>query len=414
MLIAPVHDGVRDVDLLYESFRGWQRDSVQNQVLPLIGVCGTRGKSTIIRLVEAMLVQAHLRTATWTDLGVEIQGRKQSGELAGWSRAVARLSEGSIDVALQELDWSTVNAAGLPHGTYPCVALSGLREHLENPERSPSLQRAIRSAQRCIEAVHHNGFIVVNVDDHYALDAVADADAVVLAASQSYQTPAMQQHLQDGGAGMWVRNGYIWMGDARSSTRVVRLADVPITMAGEASFNVTNVLMAIGIARGIGLDTPLIVRALEEFRAAWDLLPASMNVYRLNDSIAVIDQLGPGWVIKSVLRAINPGAERRQVTVVGNLDWIDPEDAYETGRQLGRYHGALVMHGDQTPERLAAFKRGLAANPYPPLYIWLPTERRAINRAFKTLKRKDVLLILTTHDSSAAHRAVRRHIASKQ
>jgi cyanophycin synthetase len=412
MLVSdPVLVAARDVSLVHSSFRSWQRDSVLNELLPVIGIGGTRGKSTVLRLVEAMLNTMHLRRATWTDLGVQIQGRRQRGEISGWRHALTRLGEGSIDVALQELDWATVNAAGLPHASYPVIALCGLRDHTESPDKSPELQFAIRAAQKCVGAVHHNGFIVINGDDYYAVNAAADCDATTIMVSKSFQSPMLQQHLSEGGIGVWVRSGRVWMGDRQHATRVGCLADFPITMQGAASFNVTNVLIAIAIGRGVGLDIPSIVQSLQGFRAAWDLLPASMNVYDTDDYRAVIDQLGPGWVIKSVLRAINPSAEQRQVTVVGDLGWIAAEDVYELGRQLGRYHGAIVMHGDQEKERMEDFRRGLAANEYPPLFIWLPTERRAINRAFKTLKTGDVLLILTTHDSSAAHRAVRRHIA---
>src|SRR5690606_24101076 len=132
MLVAdPVLVAARDVSLVHNSFRSWQRDSVLNGSLPMIGIAGTRGKSTVLRLVEEMLVTMHLRRATWTDLGVQIQGRRQRGEIAGWRHALTRLSEGSIDVALQELDWATVNAAGLPAGTYPVLVLTGLRDLAE-------------------------------------------------------------------------------------------------------------------------------------------------------------------------------------------------------------------------------------------------------------------------------------------
>lgn len=412
MLVAdPVLVAARDVSLVHNSFRSWQRDSVLNGSLPMIGIAGTRGKSTVLRLVEEMLVTMHLRRATWTDLGVQIQGRRQRGEIAGWRHALTRLSEGSIDVALQELDWATVNAAGLPAGTYPVLVLTGLRDLAENPEKSPALQYAVRAAYTCVGAVHHDGFMVVNGDDYYAVDAAANCDATVILVSKSFQAPLLQQHLAEGGSAVWVRNGSIWVGDRQHATKIIRVSDVPLTMDGEATFNVTNVLLAIAVGRGIGLDVPSIVQSLQRFRAAWHILPASMNVYEADSYRAVIDQLGPGWVIKSVLRAVNPNAERRQVTVVGDLDWIAAEDVFELGRQLGRYHGAVVIHGEQDPDRMADFRRGLSANRYPPLFSWLPTERRAINRAFKSLKKGDVLLILTTRDSSAAHRAVRRHIA---
>jgi cyanophycin synthetase len=413
MLVSdPVLVAAREVSLAHTSFRSWQRDATVNGLLPLIGVAGTRGKSTALRLIESMLVTMHLRRATWTDLGVQIQGRRQRGEIAGWRHALTRLSEGSIDVALQELDWATVNAAGLPSSSYPVVVLSGIRDQTEGAGKSRHLQFSVRAAHKCVRAVHHNGFLIVNGDDYYAVEASKDCDATTILVSKSFQSPLIQQHLAEGGSGVWVRNGHIWLGDRQHAARVGRVIDYPITMQGEATFNVTNVLLAIAVGRGIGLDIPSITQSMQRFRAAWDLLPASMNVYDTDDYRAVIDQLGPGWVMKSVLRAINPNAENRQITVVGDLGWIAAEDMFELGRQLGRYHGAIVMHGEQEKRRLDDFRRGLAANEYPPLFIWLPTERRAINRAFKTLKQGDVLLILTTHDSSAAHRAVRRHIAS--
>lgn len=397
--------------LLHQTFRSWQRDTMNARALQVIGISGTRGKSTVLRLLEAILDHAHLRSATWTDLGVHIQGRRQRGELSGWSHALTRLSEGSIDIALQELDWATVNAVGLPPQSYPVIALTGLRERTDSAEQSPFLQSALRAANRLVQGVHGDGFIVVNGDDYYAIDAIADTDASVFLVAQSHQSPSLRRHLEAGGSAVWVRHGSIMIGDQAHITTVCRLQDVPITMNGEASFNVTNVLIAIALARGIGLDIPCIVETVSAFRSRWDVLPASMNVYEGEKQRAVVDQLGPAWVLRPMLKAINPMAARRQVTVVGDLRWVAPEEIGELGRLLGRHHGAIVLHSEQDEALVDEFRRGISANEYPPLFIRLPTERKAILRALKTVKSDDVLLILTTGDSAAAHRAVRRHIA---
>lgn len=398
-------------NLIYPSFRQWQRDTQRSGVLPVIGISGTRGKSTVLRLVEAMLRGSHLRAATWTDEGVAIRGRRQRGELSGWTHALARLVERSLDVALQELDWATVNAVGLPPGSYPVVAMIGLREHTESPVQSPSLASAIRAARRVIEAVHPGGFLVANANDYYIVDAAADADATVVMVSQSQDAPALRRHLDDGGAGVWVRHGAIYAGDRINHSYIMRVAEVPLTIDGEASFNVTNVLTAIALAQGIGIDVPCIRRVLNEFRPTWEVLPGSLNIYQADGLRAAVDQLGPAWVLRSMLKAVNPRARHRQVTVVGDLRWIAPEEVHEVGRLLGRYHGAIVLHSDQDEELVQHFRSGIASNPYPPLFISVPTERRAINRALKGLRKDDVLLILTAGDAGPATRAVRRHIA---
>lgn len=400
-----------EVTLVHPSFRSWQRDTLQSRLLQVIGVSGTRGKSTVLRLVEAMLNDSHLRCATWTDLGVQIRGRRQRGELSGWSHALLRLSEGSIDIALQELDWNTVNAVGLPPNSYPVMAITGLRERTEHPESSPSLQSALRAAQRVITAIPHNGFLVVSADDYYAVDAAADTDATVIQVSLSHKSPNLVQHLEEGGMAVWVRDGMVMMGDSYRASRLCHVRDIPLSMHGEASFNVTNILMAVAIGRGIGIDTPCIVRTLRAFRSSWEILPATMNLYESGDRLAAVDQLGPSWVLQPVLKAINPRNSRRQITVIGDLRWIDAEEVYDLGRTVGRTPGAIVIHSEQDEALVESFRQGLSANPYPPLLIRLPTERRAINRALKALRADDVLLILTTGDSTAAHKAMKRHVA---
>ena len=397
--------------LIYPSFRSWQRDTHAVGVLPVIGICGTRGKSTVLRLVEAMLQASHLRAASWTDQGVAIRGRRQRGEISGWTHALRKLVDLTLDVALQELDWATVNAVGLPSGSYPAVALVGLREHTGTPEHSPSLSASMRAARRVIEAVHPGGFLVANADDYYIVDAVADADATVIMVALSQDSPALRRHLEEGGSGVWVRNGLIVAGDRERQSRVCSVREVPVTIDGEASFNVTNTLVAVALARSVGIDLPCITGTLRTFRPTWEVLPGSLNIYEGESSRAVVDQLGPAWILRPVLKAVNPGGKRRQVTVVGDLRWVGAEDVYELGRLLGRYHGAIVLHSDQDEALVHQFRRGIAANEYPPLFIYLPTERRAINRALKSLKSDDVLMILTAGDSGPATRAVRRHIA---
>lgn len=400
----------------YPHLRAWQRDLHAMELLPIIGIAGTRGKSTVLRLTEAVMRHLHFRTATWTDLGVSINGRAQSGELAGWGRAVQRLAEGSLDFALQELDWASIYVAGMPASSYPIMVYTGLMDggaHDEYSRKGTRYELGQKGILTSLQATHHAGLIVANGDDYNLIDSLGDdTDAVMIMVSQSPNSPMMRRHLDQDGLGVWVENDHIWIGTRDNAKRFGLVREFPITFDGEATFNTKNLLLALGLLHGIGIDIHPIKHVFQTFRAAWDILPASMNLYEYKEARAVIDQLAPAWVLKDVFRVLNPKAERRQITVLGDLEWIEADEVEAVGRLLGRYRGAIVMHGEPSSERLARFKRGLTESPYPPLLSVLPTERRAINRAFKALRPNEVLLILTTHDSGAAHRAVRRHLAS--
>ncbi|MCA9832822.1 MAG: hypothetical protein KC435_02675 [Thermomicrobiales bacterium] len=399
-----------EIDFCYPTVRQWQSDVERVGLLPLIGFAGTRGKSTVLRLVESVLQSLRFQIATWTDLGVQIDGRHQRAELAGWGRAMGRLAEGSIDICLQELDWAAVNVAGLPEQMYPVTVHTGLTNEISS--NSTRTLIGLDGTYKLAAATNLGGILVANADDYLSTEILAESSATLILVSQSLESPFIRQHLDDGGSGAWVENGYIWIGAKSGAQRFGHVREYPITFSGEADFNVKNLLLALGMLHAIGVDLPSIQRSFRRFRAAWDILPASMNMYEYHDARAVIDQLAPAWILKDVLKVLNPGAERRQITVVGDLGWIEADEVYEVGRALGRYRGAIVVHGDQEEERINNFKRGLASNPYPPLLSSLPTERRAINRAFKALRPNDVLIILTTRESAAAHRAVQRHIAT--
>lgn len=401
-----------EIEFCYPHVRQWQTDIERAGLLPLVGFAGTRGKSTVLRLVDSVLQSLRFQVATWTDMGVRIAGRLQRAELAGWGHAMRRLAESTLDICLQELDWAAVNVAGLPEQMYPVMVHTGLTNEPGMP--STRTRMGVKGTYRVTAATNVDGIVIANADDHLSTDILAESSATLILISQSLESPLMRQHLDAGGSGAWVESGTIWIGSKAGAQRFGHVRDFPITFNGEADFNIRNLLLALAMLHAIGVDLPSIQREFRTFRASWDLLPASMNLYEYNDARVVIDQLAPAWILKDVLKVLNPGTERRQITVLGDLDWIEQDEVYDVGRVLGRYSGAIVLHDVQDGDRAAAFRRGLASNPYPPLLSTIPTERRAINRAFKALKPNDVLIILTTRHSAAAHRAVRRHIASQE
>src|SRR4051794_32904386 len=88
------------------SFREWY-DSIHSSGLnPLIYIVGTRGKSTIARLIDAMAKSEGLKTALRTDSGVEIEGRRQLGDMHPLREAMDEMESGELDLVIVEMAWS--------------------------------------------------------------------------------------------------------------------------------------------------------------------------------------------------------------------------------------------------------------------------------------------------------------------
>lgn len=390
----------------------WQRDTMLSGLLPVIGIAGTGGKTTVVRMLDAILSEAMLRTATWTDLGVEIRGRRQRGELSGWSLALSRLAEGTIDVAIQELHWSTIHAVGLPAMSYPVLALTNLTGGQAEGWNPDQLRNAQASVSRVADAAHPAGILVVNGDDYSLVDAATQTKARPVVIARSRESPSILRQLRAGAPAGWNDAGGLVLspGDGTPSFPLMAVKDVPATIDGSATFQISNAMIASAIAWSIGIKRADIQRGLRGFHSDPELMPGSFNHWENASIRAVVSQLASSWQTRLVLRSINPGAKRRQITVLGNLGAMSIADVVEMGRLLGRYPGAILLYENGDQQRLDAFRHGITANAYPPLIVHLPTERRAINRALRTVRDGDVLLLLPSGDSAVACRAVARYM----
>ncbi len=382
-----------------DSFRRWRADLHARGVPPIVAVGGSRGKTTVVRLLDATFSASGLRTAVWTDAGVEVLGRRQRGELGPWSNALAGLARGSLDVAIQELDWATVHAVGLPSGVYPIVLVTNLCGNNEACLAQSETALAVGSLARLREAVHPDGLLILSGED-FAVSGSGIEPAPTVLVGGSRDTPLLRARLDGGGAAAWTEDGSLFLGASLAATPFASAHDLPITAGGALGFQIQNVLAAVAAAAAAGLPPERTAAILQRFAPTPRSLPGSFNIVFLGDATVVVDRPAPSWFLKSALRAVGHLGRPRQVTVVGPLTTIPEHDLAEIGRLLGRSGGALVLHGQVSPERATLLRQGIATNSVPPVVIRVGSERQAVTKALRLLRGEDLALILTEHPAA--------------
>ena len=393
---------------LPSSIESWQAGVIRRQLLPVIAVAGSRGKSTVVRLLDAIFSNAGLRSATWTSSGVEIRGRRQSGELAPWSRALSRLAEGTLDVAIQELDWSTVHAVGLPARIYPVVGVTNICVNSDLCLLQEETRRATSAFASVVNAVDPDGTLVLNGEDYAVSGSEAAHHGRTALVAQSKETPLLRTHLSAGGFGAWCEGDDLRAGSPSDFRSLGPVADLQFALRGRATFEVHNALTAGAIALHCGVPAATVASVLPQFSVPPLLLPGSFNVIEARGFTAVVDRATPSWFLRSVLRALNHHKFGRTITVLGRLDRLPETDLTEIGRRLGRSSDVLVLHSQQPDTHQASLLRqGAALTDIPPVVIHVPTERQAVNRALKLLNAGDTGLFLAD-DPASVIRALQR------
>jgi cyanophycin synthetase len=391
------HDAV----MVPSSFEAWRTQLRRNGAIPVIAVAGSRGKSTVVRALDAIFRASSLRTATWTDSGIEINGRRQRGELAPWSRAMARLNDGGLDVAVQELDWALVHAVGLPKKVYPVVAITNICVNNDACLIQDEAKRALSALPTLLAAVQGNGALVLNGEDYAVSGEEIPFDAPAILAGQSKETPLLRSHLRAGGSAIWVNGSGIAIGTLDDADTICDPAQLNYTLNGEAAFQTLNIMVAAAVARTCGISAAQIGKALRAYDPNPMLSPGSFNVINLGGATAIVERPDPSWFLRPALRAVRDLPRHRLITVAGKMSEIGDADLVEVGRLLGRTSSILVLHSERDdPNRTELIRQGIALNDIPPVIVHTTTERRAIGRVTEMIRPGDVVLVLADNPAS--------------
>jgi cyanophycin synthetase len=376
------------------TFSIWREAVRRRGALPVVAVAGSRGKTTVARFLDEIFTTAGLSTATWTDSGVEIRGHRQGSELGAWGEAMRRLAAGTLDVAVQELDWPTVHAVGLPPDAYPVAVVTNICVNNDRCLVRAETRMAIRAYERVRDAARRDGVLVLNGDDYAVAGTEVERETPAFLVGLNPDAPILRSHLSEGGRAAWLERGWITLGTATAALRVCRADQLPSALAGAATFEVQNALLAAGVAHVCGIDEQTIAAALATFRVP-PAAAGSFNVVPIGEALAVLDRPAPSWFLRSVLRVLRHRPHRRFIVVAGVLEQVPDEDLDEVGRLLARTSDAMLFHSEEAaPERSSLFLSGVESGAGPMVLIKLRTERQALARAVKRLRPGDLLLVL--------------------
>ena len=390
------------------SFSDWAFASGQNGLHPLIYIVGTRGKSTVARLLDSIAREAGLRTVLRTDAGVEIEGKRQLGDIHPLVTGLQEIEGGTLDLGIVEMDWNGHHT--LPLGNrQPCaVVVSTICPHKEYCLLDET-RRAIAGLKAVLLATPASTMIAADIDDSaFPLLTDVGLDNLILTTASEEQ-PVLHQYLADGALASWIANGDVIVGTRDRTHVMIDSADIPVTLQGAALFQIRNVMQAAAVATAIGIDPGAIERGLKRVTPDAMSLPTSLNSFTAAGARVIIDRPSPSWFLGPLLRAARTLKPARKIFVIDYRDSTNHDDTVEIGRMIGRQAGMCVLIDDDASlASVMAFKAGVAQNEIPPLIAHAPSLSKAVARAMNTAREDDLVIVLTNHAQNVYRSLARR------
>jgi cyanophycin synthetase len=394
------------------SFVRWRAKHTATQALPIIGVTGSRGKTIVVQLLDAIFSEAGLRTATRTDSSVEIRGKRQKGEIAPWQNVKEELAGGTLDVAIEEIDWVTIQSMGIKAETYPTFVVSNICGNRDACLIQGDARRAVAALPIVFEATSRHGDVILPGDEIIVSREESLHDRASTYVGLNRESPGLRAHLDRRLRSAWVEHGNLMVGRIDDAAAICRVDELRFTLNGRAGFQVQNALLAAATALAVGISASDVRRALVQFQSDVKRMPTTFRTAEVDGITVVLDRPNPSWFLRPIIRSLRDIGPARIITVVGKISDLPETDLQEVGRLLGRASAVLVMNGgDDDANLTSSIKHGAALNNVPPMIIHVKSETRALARAMAMARRGDIVFALSDHLESLTRLLNRRRLS---
>ena len=265
--------------------------SVPEPAIPVVAVTGTNGKTTTVRLLAHLARTAGKTVAyTSTDGVYRNQELKVPGDYSGFGGAAEALGQPGIDLAVLEVARGGILLRGIGAAHNDVAVVTNVSEdHLD--------QYGIRTLDQLAEvkaSITHitrpDGWDILNADDPRVLSMSREARGRTWLFSVDHDHPAIRDTLAHRGRATTVIDGYLTAEFSRRDVRrLLKLEDIPVTLAGISTHNIRNAMAASSAALALGLSEEAVIRGLKSFVLDPERNPGRANLFELDGRIVLID-----------------------------------------------------------------------------------------------------------------------------
>ncbi len=235
--------------------------------IPLVGVTGSYGKTTVAAIIARLLTLSGKHTALTSSKGVFLDRRQtEKGDCANWTSAHRILMNRAIEAAVFENGSDTILSEGLAYDrcqigvvTNVDIARHTGRYYIDKPEHVFNVLRTQ------VDLVLPNGAAVLNAREPMLVEMAPLCDGEVIYFALDPQLPVISEHLSHGKRAVIVRYDQIMLASAQGEVALIRLADIPLTQGGKDTAQVENMLAAIAVAWALDVSLDVMRTGVETF-----------------------------------------------------------------------------------------------------------------------------------------------------
>lgn len=239
----------------------------ENGRIPIVGICGSRGKTAVARLVGHLLNLTGQLTGVACSDGLFYDRRQvQKTDAANWTAGHRILLNRAAEVAVIENGTRSILTDGLAYDRCQVGVVTNLDPAEAHPDLWIEAPEQVYNVMRSqVDVILPSGTAVLNAADAKTVEMaeLCDGDVVFFAADADNEV--VIRHRAQGKRAVTVHNGYVVLAAGNQETRLVAPKDIPYLAAGPEAFRLDNLLAAVAAAWALGISADLVCAGIKTF-----------------------------------------------------------------------------------------------------------------------------------------------------
>jgi cyanophycin synthetase len=258
--------------------------------IPVALVTGSNGKTTVVRLLAAILKASGKRTGYSSTEGVMIDGREiDGGDFSGPAGARLVLRDKSVEAAVLETARGGILRRGLATERANVAVITNISADHFGEYGIDNLDDLADVKLTVARTLGVTGTLVLNADDPVLLARASSQRCKIALFAYDDARPSLVAHRRAGGTTCGVNNGHLMLSHKNERISLGAIADMPLTMNGTAIYNVANISAAVLAATALGIAPKIISAELMRFGSARTDNPGRLERWNLSGVTVVID-----------------------------------------------------------------------------------------------------------------------------
>jgi UDP-N-acetylmuramoyl-L-alanyl-D-glutamate--2,6-diaminopimelate ligase len=343
--------------------------------LKLLGVTGSKGKTTVTVLAHHLLQSAGPPVGRLSTVGVRIgqeelflPGHFTTPEAPQVHEMLHRFVQAGCTQAVLEVSSHALALERVRGLEYQVGVFTNLYE--DHLDLHGTMERYFAQKCKLLERAH---FSIVNSDNHW-----------------TKTLTGRPRTWRFGSEGDWQAKNLVETSTALLFEVVSPVGRFAVQLPMLGSFNAVNALAAMAAAARMGVS----VEQLQAGLASFPGVPGRMRLVQSEPFRVIVDFAHTGASLQAVLETLRPTTPNRLVVVIGAAGHQDPRRRTSIGQVAGRLADlAIFTEDDYRSENLEAILQAMAqAHGDPARYVCIPDRQEAIHYAVAQAQPGDTLL----------------------